>query len=120
MTKWLFTSHYLYREEYPEGHSLEAVTNLKLKVTQRDPFYIYRFNDKILDLTFVMKCSKVQLKLAIEMNDGYLKNEYCFLDGTFKRCPGYVTLGLFVYVPILRKMVKICSMECESEPHLIG
>ena len=37
------------------------------------------------------------------------------LNGTFKRCAGYVTLGLVVYVPLLRKMVKLVSMEEKSE-----
>ena len=49
------------------------------------------------------------------MNDGFLLEEYCFYDRTYKRCPRYVTLGVFVFVPVLRRMVKICTMETESE-----
>ena len=81
-------SPFLSCDEKKTAGSKTNLTNLKSKVTHRDPFYIYRLNDKNMnsDLTFVMKCSKVQLKLAIEMNDGFLKNEYCFIDGTFKRC----------------------------------
>ena len=48
-------------------------------------------------------------------NNDFLSDEYCFFDGTFKRCPGFVTLGVHVYVDLLRKIVKIATMECESE-----
>ena len=49
------------------------------------------------------------------MNDGLLLEEYCFCDGTYKRCPQYVTLVVFVFVPVLQRMVKICTMETEGE-----
>ena len=45
--------------------------------------------------------------------------KYCFFDGTFKRCPGFVTLGAHVYVEILRKVVKIATIECKTETMII-
>ena len=45
----------------------------------------------------------------------FLNSEYCFADGTFKRCPGFVTLSAFVYVALLKKIVKLCTMEVESK-----
>ena len=74
-------------------------------------------NDKAMNgrMSYVMKSSKAQIRLACAMNNGFLKDEYCFCDGTFKRCPPYVTLGVFVFVPSLRRMVKICTMETETE-----
>ena len=45
----------------------------------------------------------------------FLNEEYCFADDTFKRYPGYVTLWAFIYVKILRKMLKLCIMDIESE-----
>ena len=65
-------------------------------------------------MLYVVKCSKGQLRLACDMNDGFLLED-CFCDGTYKRCPQYVTLGVFVFVPVIRRMVKICTMESEGE-----
>ena len=68
--------------------------------------------------SYVFKMSKVQAKLAVAMDcneNDFLANEYCFFNGTFKRCPGFVTLGAHVYVEMLRRIVKIATMECESE-----
>lgn len=50
----------------------------------------------------------------------FLNSEYCFAGGTFKRCPGFVTLSAFVYVTLLKKIVKLCTMEVESESVEIG
>ena len=49
--------------------------------------------------------------------DNFLFDKYCFFfDGTFKRCPGFITLAAHVYVELLQKIVKIVTtMECESE-----
>ena len=44
----------------------------------------------------------------------YLTNTGVFY-GTFKRRPGFITLAAHVYVELLRKIVKIATMECESE-----
>ena len=53
--------------------------------------------------------SRVQAKLAIAMDrdnpKAFLNGTYCFTDDTFKRCPGFVTLLIFVYVGLLQKMV---------------
>ena len=68
--------------------------------------------------TLVFKMSCTQADLSLSMNcDGsdFLNGEYCFADGTFKRCPGFVTLSAFVYVALLRKIVKLCTMEVASE-----
>ena len=107
-------------ENYRHGHSLEAVAAFRTKLLAKDPFFIFRLNDRLMNgkPTFVFKMSRTQADLAIYMNceeDGLLNGEYCFADGTFKRCPGFVTLSAFVYVGLLRRIVKICTMEAESE-----
>ncbi len=108
------------RESHPHGHSFEAVGQLRSRLIKKDPFLIYKINSCNLngDPSYVFKMSKIQAKLAVAMDQDhadFLCDEYCYFDGTFKRCPGFVTLGAHVYVEILRKVVKIATMECETE-----
>ena len=49
------------------------------------------------EMSYVIKSSKTQLRLACAMNSGFLMEEYCSAGGTLKRCPDYATLGVFVY-----------------------
>ena len=57
-----------------------------------------------------------EIALAMDRKkDTYMKGSYCYADGTFKRCTGFVTISVYVYVDMLRKIVKLCTMECESE-----
>ena len=72
--------------EYVDGHSFEAVAKFKTNVSERDPFYIFSINDRKMNgkMSYAVKCSKVQLRLACDMNDGFLLEEYCFCDGTQK------------------------------------
>ena len=88
-------------ESQPLGHSFEAVSDLKSKISKKDKFYIYRLNDRKMNdkISYVFKTSEFLLQLAIDMDkdkDGMLNDEYAFFDGTFKRCPGYVTLACHV------------------------
>eukprot|EP00111_Clytia_hemisphaerica_P016492 TCONS_00048875-protein len=104
----------------PHGQSFEAVAILKSKIATKDPYFIYRINDRSMNESpsFVFKMSKVQADIAYEMDEnkgGMLNGEYCYIDGTFKRCKGYVTLAAYVYLGLLRKMVKLATMEAETE-----
>ena len=108
------------KETNPFGHSFEAVAELRRRLIDKDPFLVYKINNRNMngEPSYVFKMSKVQAKLAVAMDcneNDFLANEYCFFDGTFKRCPGFVTLGAHVYVEMLRRIVKIATMECESE-----
>ena len=47
--------------------------------------------------------------------EAFLNGVYCFADGTFKRFPGFLNLAAFVYVEILRKTVKLCTMKAKTE-----
>ena len=72
-------------------------------------------NDKA---RFVFKMSRAQAQNALAMNQNsnlFLNGEYCFVDGTYERCPDFVTLAACTYACLLRKMVKFRSMEAESE-----
>ena len=72
-------------------------------------------NDKPTSV-FKMSCTQADLSLSTNCDGSdFLNGEYRFADGTFKRCPGFVTLSPFVYVGLLRKIVKLSTMEVESE-----
>ena len=51
--------------------------------------------------------------------DLFLAKEYCFFDGNHRRCrdfvPDFVTLGCYVYHPLLRKLIRLASMEINVE-----
>ena len=69
-------------------------------------------------LTFVLKSSQIQIQMVTEMDrggTGFLNCKYCFADGTFKRCPQFFNLSVHVFVGLLRKMIKLATMEAESE-----
>ena len=64
-----------------------------------------------------MTCIR-QLDIAISMDydsDGSLKAEYLLFDGTFKRCPGFVTLAAHVYMDVSCHIVKLFTIETNSE-----
>ena len=108
------------QENRPFGHSFEAVGQFKAKMSSIDKFLVYRINNRLLNgkISYVFKTSKRQLKIAISMDengDGALSSEFCFFDGTSKRCPEYVTLAGHVYFPHTGEMVKLFTMETESE-----
>ncbi len=107
-------------EANPFGHSFEAVGELRSRLIEKDPFLLYKINNRNMngEPSYVFKMSKIQAKLAVAMDcsgNDFLASEYCYFDGTFKRCPGFVTLGAHVYLELLRKIVKIATMECETE-----
>ena len=107
-------------EMNPLGHSFEAVSEFKSRISRKDKFLIYRVNDRKMNdsVSYVFKTSQALLQLATWMDkdkDGLLRDEYAYFDGTYKRCPGYVTLSCHVYVEVISMLVKLFSMETESE-----
>ena len=44
-----------------------------------------------------------------------LNEEFCFFDGKYKRCKGFITLTASMYHPLLRKQIVLATMERESE-----
>ncbi|CAB3993049.1 Hypothetical predicted protein [Paramuricea clavata] len=68
--------------------------------------------------TYVFKTSTVSLNIALNMQqsaDHFMRKEYCYFDGTHSRCHGLKTLTLWTYHPLLRKLVKLATMDCERE-----
>ena len=66
----------------------------------------------------IWTANQTQIQLVTETDrDGteFLNDEYCFADGTFKKCPRFVILPVYVYVGLLRKIIKLATMEAEPE-----
>lgn len=107
----------------PFGHSLDALKRLKLETQKADKYYIFDIGDAAPSAnktakTHVFKMSKIAAKIAIDMEkecDHFMAKEYCFFDGNHKRCRGFVTLGCYVYHPLLQKIIRLASMEVNVE-----
>lgn len=102
------------------GHCFDALCEFKKFCDQKDPLLVYRFNDERQngDLMYVFKCLQFQAKLSLSMDrgeTGLLNDQYCYADTTHKRCPGFKTLTLWVYHPLLRKLVKLATLECLTD-----
>lgn len=108
------------QEMHPSGVNFEAIGQLKSKLDERDPYYIYRVNDRKLNqkASYVFKTSKIQMQLTLSMDkdaDGVLSKEYCFMDVKHNRCAGFKTFSIHVYHPMLRRLLTLATMECEDE-----
>ena len=108
-------------EQHVETQSLEAVAELKKGSDLIDPLHIYRINSKVMNNQpdFVMKSSSKILKVALQMDqDGEenpLQQEDAFFDGCHSRCTGFISLGLWVQHPSMRRVIRLASMEVRSE-----
>ena len=109
----------------PDKHSLEAVGIYKKKVDEDDPFLIYKIhngNFSSEEPDYVFKTSKEMLQLALEMDnegpDNPMQDEEAFFDGAHKRCVDFKTLGLFVFHPAMRRILRLASMEVRREDTL--
>ena len=58
------------QEMHPSGVNFEAIGQLKSKLDERDPYYIYRVNDRKLNqkASYVFKTSKIQMQLTLSMD----------------------------------------------------
>ena len=120
--KWILNQKQKIKSEtQPYGHNFEVVATYKQYCDKRDPYYIYKMNDKRGNPDrppFVFESSKLGAEFALNMTedeDHILSKEFCCFDGKVNRCKGLVTLTVSAYHPILRKQVILASMDCESE-----
>lgn len=109
------------RDTEPAGQNFEAVVTFKTFCDQKDEFYVYKANDRRGNPdkpSFVFKTSREKAKIAINMDkdrEHFLNNEFCYFDGKFRRCRGFVTLTASVYHSLLRKQIPLAVMEAEKE-----
>ena len=58
----------------------------------------------------------MQLTLSMDKDaDGVLSKEYCFMDVKHNRCAGFKTFSIYVYHPMLRRLLTLATMEYEDE-----
>ena len=101
--------------------SIEAVAEVKKGSDKLDKLHIFRLNNSSLNdmPDFVIKSSSLILEIALEMDqegkESALQEEDAFFDGSHSRCTGFISLGLWVHHPALRKVVRLVSMEVKSE-----
>lgn len=113
--------HALKRKVNSHGHSFDAVAKLREKAQKKDPFFIHSYNSRDMNPskpTYVFKSSTTSLHIVLKMDqskDHFMREEYCFFNGTHSRCHGLKTLTLWTYQPLLRKVVKLATMDCDSE-----
>ena len=88
-------------ENFPHGHSLEAIASLRSKLLGKNPFFIFRLDNWLMNgtPTFFFKMSYKLAHLSLSVNcvgSDFLNGEYCFADGKFQIYPGFVTLYVYV------------------------
>ena len=120
--KWISNQkEKLKRDIEPVGHNFEAIITFKEYCDKKDKFYIYKVNDKRGNPDkplFIFKTSTQKMKIALNLNrhgDHFLNDEFCFFDGKYNRCRGFITLTVSVYHVLLRKQVVLATMEVEAE-----
>ena len=103
-------------------HSIHAVSLVKKESDKVDPYHIYSINDRHLNNkpSFVFKSSTVTCRLALQMqNTGGEKNpmqqQVVYMDGMHGHVNGYVTLTMWVYSPVTLGVLKLATMDAESE-----
>ena len=91
--------------------------------------YVYKLNDRRGNPekpSFVFKTSELKAKFALRMDrtaDNLLCLEFCLFVclflfyGKVKRCKGLVSLTASVYHPLLRRLITLATMECETEDY---
>ena len=102
----------------PHGHSFEAVKVLQEAFASQDKFAVFDFNDGTDGPAFLMKSSKRKVELLQNLSrdsNHRLATETVFLDVLHSRCKGWKTYTLSYYDEILRKIVKLATMECLGE-----
>ena len=110
----------LRREDHPVGENFEALALFRRKCSEKDEFFIFSVNNKDLNdkPSHVFKSSLSMAKLALLMDkdtNEVLSNEYAHVDATHTRCRGFKSLTLWVYHPVMRKLLRIAIMEVEQE-----
>ena len=55
------------------------------------------------------------LKCHIQVTTFFLSDEYAHFDGKFNCVKGIVTIGLHIYHPLLRNIIRIASMDSDAE-----
>ena len=109
----------LEKQNNPHGCMFQGASSLKQETDQEDEYLIYYINGDCNNRpAYVFKTSKFLLNLACRLDrhaGDYLSIEWVFFDGSHKRCKGFKTITVAFYHPLVRKMVKILTIDVKSE-----
>lgn len=105
---------------HPHGHSFDAVVHLKRQLDTQDPCLIFELNGEGMNEnpSYVFKSSTCLAKIALQMDRSgshYMSKEWVFFDAAHKRCRGFKTFSITTFHPLLRKIIKLATMECKEE-----
>lgn len=104
-----------------DENSFDAVGLARKMYKDTDPYLIYRINNGSLnDMSdYVFKSSRECAHLAISMDvDGPhnpLQYELVYFDGKHNRVQGFISFGLWLRHPAIRKLIRLASMEMRTE-----
>ena len=107
------------------GHdvnSFDAVSIMKQKTDKRDTYHIYQINNGDLNNSsdYVFKASRRMVQLAISMDvdsheKSVLQEENAYFDAMYMIIHRLKSLGLWMYHPAMRKILRLASMDICSE-----
>ena len=106
-----------------DENSFNAVAELKKKTDQKDKYYIYQLGNVKYGNTVdhVFKSSKKMAQMAIEMDvdseDNILQLENAYFDATHSHIQYFKSLGMWFVHPVMKKVLRLASMEICSEHH---
>ena len=95
---------------------------MKQKTDKRDTYHIYQINNRNLNNSseYVFKASRKMAHLAISMDVdspemSVLQEENAYFNATHMRIHGFKSLGLWMYHPAMRKILRLASMDICSK-----
>ena len=105
-----------------DKHSFDAVATFKAnKADKEDPFYVYRVHNGMGDggEDYVFKSSRVAAQIMVDMDmdgeDNCLKGAVAFIDGAHSHCDGFISFVLWVYHPMMGRMLRLALMDIRAE-----
>jgi hypothetical protein len=108
------------RELHPVGENFEALGVFKARCDEIDRFLIYKMNNRSNnnEPSYVLKSSRSMVQMMCDMDrtkDQSLSAEYAFVDVTHTRCNKFKTLTMWVFNPVMRRLMRLAIMEIEQE-----
>ena len=105
---------------HPHGHSFDAVVHLKSQLDLQDTCLIFEVNGEGMNQnpSYVFKSSSCLGKIALQMDrfsNHYMSKEWVFFDAAHKRCRGFKAFSITTFLQLLRKILKLATMECKNE-----
>ena len=103
-----------------DNSSFDAVAIINKQANMKDEFNIYKLNNGSMnDSSDVFKSSRIMAELAIQMDvkgpDNILQEENAYFDATHTRVHGFKSLGLWLFHPTMRKVIRLASMDIRTE-----